>query len=119
MHDGEIAHLFLERQVAQPLLVLFCQFIARPFDGALGQLVKVGRESRDRRLLVVVAFYGGAIQFANTFQTLIWIRVVPDHVAQTNKMRALALVRIGKDSFERLQVGVDVTENCETHCAGG
>jgi hypothetical protein len=48
-----------------------------------------------------------------------WIRVVPDHVAQTNKMRALALVCIGQDSFERLQVGVDVTENREMHCGGG
>jgi hypothetical protein len=31
-------------------------------------------------------------------------------------MRALALMGIGQDSFERLQVGVDITENRETHC---
>jgi hypothetical protein len=43
VHDRKIAHLLLVRQITEPLLVLFCQFVARPLDGALGQFVKVGR----------------------------------------------------------------------------
>ena len=84
-------------------------------DGALGEFVEIARGGGERRLLVVIAFHDGTIQFANAFHAFSRIRVVTDHVAQAHKMRAFALARVGQHGFERFEIGVDITENCETH----
>ena len=43
VHDGEIAHLPLQAQVAQPYFVLCREVIARPLDSALGQFIEAAR----------------------------------------------------------------------------
>ena len=65
----------------------------------------------------MIAFHDRAIQFANPFHTLVRVRIVADHIAKADKMRAIALARIGQNRFERLEVGVNVTKNCKTHDA--
>src|SRR2546423_7389494 len=40
MHDSEIVHPALQRQSAQPFLVLLIQAFARPIDGALGKFIE-------------------------------------------------------------------------------
>jgi hypothetical protein len=43
------------------------------------------------------------------------VGVVTDDVAQTNKVRAVVLVRVLQHGVERLEVGMNVTENCVAH----
>ena len=81
----------------------------------LGHLVEIAGRFDQRRLLVVVAFDDRAIHFANALDALVRVGVVTDHVAQTNKVRALALARVRQHGFERLEIGVNVTENGEAH----
>ena len=76
--------------------------VAGPLDGALSQLVEIAGGQEERRLLIVVAFHNRAIQFANALHALVRIRVIPDDVPQTNKMRALALACVRQHRFERL-----------------
>ena len=66
-------------------------------------------------LLVVIAFYYRAIQVANTFDAFTRICVVTDHVAKADKVRASAFTRVRHYGFERFEIRMDVTENCEPH----
>jgi hypothetical protein len=43
------------------------------------------------------------------------VGVVTDDVAQANKVGAIVLVRVVQDGVERLEVGMNVTEDRETH----
>ncbi len=63
----------------------------------------------------MVAFDDGAIQVADAFDALVWVGVVTDDVAQANKVRAVVLVCFLQDGLERLEIGMNVTENRETH----
>jgi hypothetical protein len=42
----------------------------------------------------MIAFYDGTIHFPNALYTLMRVGVVTDHIAQANKVRAPALVRV-------------------------
>jgi hypothetical protein len=63
----------------------------------------------------VIAFYHSAIEFADTFDTFSRICVVTDHVAQAQEMGASTRARISQYRFERFEISVDITQNCETH----
>ena len=66
VHDGEIAHLPRESQIAQPFLVRLGQIFARPFDRVFGQLIKIAvGGSSERRLFVVISLDHGTIQLAD------------------------------------------------------
>ena len=115
VHDGKIAHLPLQAQVAQPHLVLRCEVIARPFDGALGEFIEVARGFDQRGLFVMIALDDGTVDVADAFDALVGVGVVTDDVAQTNKVRAVVLVRVLQHSVKRLEVSMNVTENCVAH----
>src|SRR6266404_2035944 len=115
VHDRKIAHLPLQAQVAQPHFVLRREMIACPKDRALGQLIEVARGFDQRGLFVMVAFDDGAVQIADAFDTLVRIGVVTDDVAQTDKVRAIVLMRLLQHGLERLEIGMNITENSETH----
>ena len=63
----------------------------------------------------MVAFDDGAVHVADAFDAFVRIGVVTDDVAQTNKVRAVVLMRVLQDGLERLEIGMNVTENRETH----
>jgi len=84
-----------------------CRCKRRPRNHSLSSAVKLS--------LVVVAFDDGAVHFAHALDALMRVGVVTDHVAQTNKVCALALARVLQHGFERLEVGMNVTEDRETH----
>jgi hypothetical protein len=43
------------------------------------------------------------------------VGVITDDVAQTDKVRAVMLLRVLQDGVERLEIGMNVTENREAH----
>jgi hypothetical protein len=63
----------------------------------------------------VIAFHHGAIQFANAFNAFLRVSVITDHVTQTQKMSASTLARISQNCFKRLEISVDIAQNCKTH----
>ena len=63
----------------------------------------------------MVAFDDRAIHLAHTLHAFLRVRVVTDYVAETNKLRALSRARISQDCLKRLEVGMNVTEDCESH----
>jgi hypothetical protein len=63
----------------------------------------------------VIAFHHGTIQFADAFDAFSRICVVTDHVAQAQEMGASTLARVCQYRFERFEISVDITQNCETH----
>ena len=77
---------------------------ARPLDGAFGQFVEAFRRRRERRLFVVITLNHWAIEFADKFDAFSRICIVTDHVAQTDKVCASALTRVGHHGFERFEV---------------
>ncbi len=115
VHDGKIAHLPLQAQVAQPYFVLRGEVIARPLDGALGQFIKVARGFDQRGLFVMIALDDGAVHVADAFDALVRVGVVTDDVAQANKVRAVVLVRVIQHGIKRLKVGMNITADRETH----
>jgi hypothetical protein len=66
-------------------------------------------------LLVVVAFYHWAIELADKLDAFTRICVVTDDVAQTDEMRAPAFTRVCHHGFKRFEIGMNVTENGESH----
>ena len=115
VHDGKILHLPLQAQVMQPHFILCREVVARPLDSALGQFIEVARGFDQRSLFVMVAFDDGAVQVTNAFDALVRIGVITDDVAQTNKVLAVMLLRVLQDGVERLEIGMNVTENREAH----
>ena len=63
----------------------------------------------------MIAFYHGAIQFADALYAFVRIGVIADHVAQAHKVGASTLPRVRQDCFERFEVRVNITEDCKTH----
>jgi hypothetical protein len=66
-------------------------------------------------LLVVIAFYHRAIDLADKLDAFTRICIVTDDVTQTDEVRAFALTRVRHDGFKRLEIGMNVTENCKPH----
>src|SRR5947209_5020161 len=89
--------------------------IARPSDRRFRHFVKIARRFGERGLLVVVAFHDRTIEFSDELDAFLRVRVVTDDIAQTNIMGALLFVRIGHDRLERFEIGMNITENGETH----
>src|SRR5690348_3828513 len=75
VNNGEITHLPLQFQFAEPLLVGIGQMSAGPFNRFLGHLVKVPRRLEQRSLFVVISFYNRAIDLLNTCDALVRIGV--------------------------------------------
>src|SRR5262249_33604758 len=73
------------------------------------------RRSGKCYLLIVIAFYHGAIQFADKIQAFSRVGVITDHVSQTNKVRPSAVACIRENCFERFKISMDITQNCEAH----
>lgn len=63
----------------------------------------------------MVPFDDGAVHFADPFDAFVGVGVVTDDVAQANKVRAIVLARVVQDGVERLEVGMNVTEDREAH----
>jgi hypothetical protein len=63
----------------------------------------------------VVTFHHRAIELADKLDAFTWIRVVTDDIAQTNEVRASALMRVRHHGFKRFEIGMNVTENCKPH----
>src|SRR5206468_7734307 len=115
VHDGKIAYLLLQSQTTQPFFVIVRQVFTRQLDRMLSQFIEVGGGFGERCLLIVVAFHNWTIHFEDALDAFMRVGVITDHVAQTNKVRALTLVRVRQHGLERLEIGLDITENCETH----
>src|ERR1051326_2776116 len=115
MNNGEIAHLSLQLQFAEPLLVGVVQMIAGPLDRGLGHLVKIARRFEQGRLFVVISFYNWAIDLLKARNALVRIGVVTNYVSQTDIMGAPLLLGVVQHRFQRFEVGVNVTEDGVAH----
>ena len=63
----------------------------------------------------MISFYDWAIHFPHALDALVRVRVITDDVAQTNEIGALVFPRIRHHRIERLEIGVNVTENGKAH----
>ena len=86
--------------------------IACPANGGLGQLVQIARRFDLRCLLVMIALHDRAIHRLHPFDAFVRIGIVTDNIAEADKVGASLLGRVVKDGFERLEIGVNITENC-------
>ena len=117
--DGEVAHLPDHLQVAQPLFILARELMAGPVDRFLGERIEACEVLFEGGQLVVVALHHRAIDVADDFQALVRVGVVTDDVAETDVVRYLVLLGVGQDGLERLEIGMDVSENGKSHGQGG
>src|SRR4029077_6687749 len=115
VNDGEIAHLPLETQIAQPLAGLLAQLRPRPCHGALSHFIEIAGSFRLCRLLVVIPFHRRAIQIAHYRNALARVGIVTDDVAQTNEVSAVPLARVRQHCFEGLQIRMNVAKNGKPH----
>ena len=83
------------------------------------QLPAATKAARTRRTPyfsnVVITFYDRAIEVAYQCNAFFGICVVTNHIAKADEVCAPASPRVRRYSFERLEIRVDVTENCEPH----
>jgi hypothetical protein len=63
----------------------------------------------------VVPFYNWTIQLSDTLHALSRTGVVTDHVAQAHEVGASPFAGIRQHRFERLEIGMYITKDCETH----
>jgi hypothetical protein len=63
----------------------------------------------------MVAFHDWAIELAYQLDAFARICVVADDVAQTDEISTPALTRVGYYGFKRFEIGMNVTENGESH----
>ena len=68
-----------------------------------------------RGLLVVVAFDRGAIEFADDVHAFFRVSAVAYDVSHADMVRDLLLGSIRQNSMERMQVGVDISEDGKSH----
>ena len=116
--DGEIAHLADHFEVAEPLLVGFGKLVAGPVDGLFGEWVEADEVVHDRGLLVVVSLDHGAVELAHDVEAFAGVGVVADDVAEADVVGDLVLFGVGEDGLEGLEIGVDVSEDGESHVRG-
>jgi hypothetical protein len=115
VHNGEIAHLPLEAQVAQPFTVLVTQLLARPRHGPLCHFIKIAGSHRLGSLLIVISLYRWAVQITHNLDALARICVVADDIAQANEMRAVVFAGVRDHGLKRLQVCMHIAENGKAH----
>jgi hypothetical protein len=63
----------------------------------------------------MIAFNDRAIQFPNAFHAFSRIGVIADHITQAYKTRAFARARISQHRLQRLEISVNIAENCKPH----
>jgi hypothetical protein len=63
----------------------------------------------------MVAFHNWTIQLTDTLEALSRTGVVTHYVAQAHKIGASVFAGIGQHGFERLEISMYVTKDCETH----
>jgi hypothetical protein len=101
--------------LAEPFTILVTQLRARPGHGPFCHFIEIAGGRRLGSLLVVISFYGWAIQIAHNVEALMRVGVVADDVAQTNEMRAVMFTGVCYHCLERLQVRVHIAENGKPH----
>jgi hypothetical protein len=63
----------------------------------------------------MVALNNRAIEFAETADALVRVFVVTDYITKTDEVGAFVVAGIGQDRLEGFEVGMNVTDNRETH----
>ena len=97
--DREIAHLPDHLQVAQPLLVVLGQMLARPVDRLLRERIEACEILGQRGLLVVISLHDRAIELAHDLHALVRVGVVADDIAEADVMRDLVRLGVGRTAW--------------------
>ena len=115
MDNGKTLDLPDILQIAQPGPLFFAQLFPRPPDGLGRQDIKPGQVHVAGAVLVMIAHDSRTIEAANQVQTFDRVRAVTNNVSQTDIVRTLLLLGVGKDGLQSFKVAVNITENGEFH----
>ena len=63
----------------------------------------------------MVSLHDRTVHLLHDLDAFVGVRVVTDDVAQANEVGAFAFARIGEDGFGRLEIRVEIAENCKAH----
>ena len=67
-------------------------------------------------IFVVVSLHAGNVHFADDGEAFLGVGVVADDVAQADDMRRVLGFDVFQNGLERLQVGVNVSDDGVSHC---
>ena len=115
MDKGDAADLALDAERGKPCLLLGIQLPPGPLDRCGCLETEIAERALVGGGLVMVAKDAGTGQCPDNLEALRRIRVVTHHVTQGVKLPAAILTRIRKNGLERLQVGMDVTQDRAAH----
>src|SRR6185369_1703011 len=108
--DGQVAKEFPAAGAAGRGGIGF-KAVAGPETRLLGPAVEIERLVKDGK--VVVAHEGDAAAIGDDVQALHGVRAIANDVAKADDIGDAAAVDLGKDGGERLEVGVNVTDDGE------
>ncbi len=113
--SGKIVKIQLQRTISKPSLLGIAQLIAGKRNPGSRILIERFLHPRLNACLIVIAHDNGATQAANHLKALRRIRAVPHDVAQADQLPHSLSRDVGEHGFQRLQIAMNVGENCELH----
>jgi hypothetical protein len=115
MDSSKIVKIQLQRAISKPYLLGIAQLIAGINNPGSSILIERFLPPRLKACLIVIAHDNGAAQAANHLKALRRIRAVTHNVAQADQLLHSLRRDVGKHGFQRLQIAMNVGENCELH----
>jgi hypothetical protein len=115
VNSGEVAEVQPHRTISKPRFLCITQFPPRKGNSGSRVLIEVEFASGFNASFIVVTHDDGGTQAPNHLEAFSGVRAIADNVAQADHLLDPFERDIRQDSFQSLEIAVDIGENGELH----